>query len=151
FNEANVPDEIRKNLLGKIKTEIYTTQKLAQKSHLETPEKAPEKWKPRKENPLDFIQRVYGKYIKAGVLTLEQLRKLDSKLVAAARTNAKYHKIDKSEILPPTRKMVHEQKERELLDSLGENLCKEIFQIMRNRERRQYRQKILDESSLDTN
>lgn len=151
LDKANIPEKDRSGIQKMFMAKAFQAQQEIDQPELKTPKKAPEEWEPRKENPLDFIQRVYGEYIKAGVLTLEQLRKLDSKLVDAARTNAKYHKIDKSEILPPTRKMVHEQKERELFDSLGENLCKEIFQIMRNRERRQYRQKIFDESSLDRN
>jgi hypothetical protein len=70
------------------------------------PDKAPELYaerKERSENPIDFMHRVWGKWLSAGVLYQDQLRKLDDTLVPVLRSFCKRNKISADKVMPPPR------------------------------------------------
>lgn len=56
----------------------------------------------RKENPVEFLERVWGGYMRAGVLYQDDIKRLgDDKLVQAIRSYCQREKIRASEVLPP--------------------------------------------------
>lgn len=58
----------------------------------------------RKENPIEFLNRVWGAYIEAGVLFQDDIKRLgDDKLVQAVRGRCRDTNTDAGTILPPPR------------------------------------------------
>lgn len=76
-------------------------------AELPLPKEAPEKWAERDrakgENPIEFLNRVWGAYMRAGVLYQDDLKRLgDSKLLPAIRAYCQRHPdIKAADVLPP--------------------------------------------------
>ena len=71
------------------------------------PDKAPEYWAEREdelESPLDFLKRVWGKYIDAGVLYQFELDKRDHSLKEAIKSYCRNRRLDPKKYLPPPKK-----------------------------------------------
>lgn len=79
------------------------------------PTTAPEKWSERDrrkgENAIEFLNRVWGPWIKAGVLYQDDIRRLgDDKLVRGVRSYCQKHPETKaSDVLPPPRRVALER------------------------------------------
>jgi hypothetical protein len=73
---------------------------------LELPETAPVLWEdaPKREKPIEFINRVYGDYIIQGLMTQGDLRHLDYKLYRAFHNWCDRKGIDPKTIVPPGRR-----------------------------------------------
>lgn len=75
------------------------------------PEKAPAIWKNRSdrlsgETPIEFLDRIWGSYIRAGICYQDTIGKLgDPMLIPIVRAYCRQHNIDPSTVLPPPRKV----------------------------------------------
>lgn len=68
------------------------------------PDVAPELYENREdrgENPVDFMNRVWGTRLEAGTLFQDQLRKLDPKLIPAIKSYCQKRDIVLGSVLPP--------------------------------------------------
>lgn len=83
----------------------------------ELPETAPVLWEdaPKREKPVEFINRVYGKYIKQGLMTQGDLRHLDYKLYRAFHNWCGRSEIDPKTIVPAGRRRTEK-----ILDEFGD-------------------------------
>lgn len=73
------------------------------------PDKIHETWSEReknsKETPIEFFNRVWGKYVNAGILYQDDIKRLgDDKLVKAIRNYCAHHNLDPVGVLPPPRR-----------------------------------------------
>lgn len=74
------------------------------------PSKAPETWaerdRSRKETPIEFLRRVWGPYMEAGVLYQDDIKRLgDPDLVQAVRNYCIRHEMKAADVLPPPAKV----------------------------------------------
>ncbi len=70
------------------------------------PEEAPKLYQRDKkegQNAIEFLDDVWGQYLRAGVLYLDHLRRADSALVNAVYGRCKTDKLSAREVLPPSR------------------------------------------------
>ena len=83
----------------------------------ELPETAPVLWEdaPKREKPIEFINRVYGDYIRQGLMTQGDLRHLDYKLYRAFHNWCDRKEIDPKTIVPPGRRRTEK-----ILDEFGD-------------------------------
>lgn len=114
------------------------------RSRLNLPETAPELYESRNkdlgETPIDFIKRIWGSYIEAGILFQDDLRRLDPKLIAAVtsycqrmgkRAGNDPGAFDARSFLPPPR--------QQRTDKLATQVDDEAYRAMRALEQRRYR------------
>ena len=105
----NLTDEAAKAFSLRINVAL---QYAANLEILPLPSEAPEKFisiKENGENPIEFINRVWGEYIKAGVLFKDQLNELDKNLLPAIRTFCKNNKIQNPDQFMPDGISVRQQ------------------------------------------
>ena len=114
------------------------------RSRLNLPETAPELYETRNktlgETPVDFIKRIWGPYIEAGILFQDDLRRLDPKLIAAVTSYCQRmgkkagndpNAFDARGFLPPPR--------QQRTDKLATQVDDEAYRAMRALEQRRYR------------
>lgn len=82
-----------------------TRHKLSEMREANLPKAAPETWARRvgrTESAIDFLHRVWGKYMEMGILFQDDIKRLgDAKLVQAVRDRCISEGIDASTVLPP--------------------------------------------------
>lgn len=108
-------------------------------SAIELPSQAPAIWADRKarlpnESPIEFLHRVWGPWIEAGVLFQDHIKRLgDDKLVQAIRSYCQKHpEFTASEVLPPSRR---ERLDRALADVPPDSVAARLIKRkMRDRE-----------------
>jgi hypothetical protein len=87
---------------------LSLTSRYNEAAPVSLPKTAPETWAGRdrraKENPIDFLRRVWGPYMDAGVLYQDDIKRLgDDKLVQRVRTYCHQKGLSASDVLPPPR------------------------------------------------
>ncbi len=148
--EAQVPESERQRLHDEIAAAIYAAYatKLDKKpAPLQLPDCPEEMWKRGEETSLIFLNRVYDKELKAGILTYKWLSRNDPSLykaVSAEKTRKKdlIHK-DENIRLPLTESEITDREYedvKEILNILGEELISKIVHINQAMKARQIRQ-----------
>jgi hypothetical protein len=95
--------------LGKVVSAAVAMRKAVTAAFFQLPERAPARWKNKAdrlpgETPIDFMQRVWGRYIEAGVLYQNDIKRLgDDRLCMAVRAYCTPRGLDASQFLPPPR------------------------------------------------
>lgn len=96
---------------------------------LPLPNEAPEKFvsiKVNGENPIEFIKRVWGSYLDAGVIFKDQLNEYDENLLPAIRTYCKNNKISNPDQFMPPEASVRQQ-HLLLLEPLDNPITEEVI------------------------
>jgi hypothetical protein len=113
FNVAGSPPSASETELdktvAKVVSAVIAMRKAVHRSFVVLPDRPPVSWGNRAdrlpgENPIEFLERVWGRYLDAGVLYQDTLRQLgEIKLIGAIEGYCRYHGLDRREYLPPPR------------------------------------------------
>jgi hypothetical protein len=111
FHLAGAPPSLSESELSKTVAQIVAAvgvmRNVVRRSFVILPERAPALWGNREdrlpgENPIEFLRRVWGRYLDAGVLYQDQLtHRGETKLVHAIHGHCHRHGLTPKEHLPP--------------------------------------------------
>ena len=113
FHAASVPPYMNapelEAALGSLTSAAVAMRKAVAAAFSQIPERAPALWKNKAdrlpgETPITFTQRVWGRYIEAGSLYQNDIKRLgDDRLCVAVRSYCTPRGLDASQFLPPPR------------------------------------------------
>ncbi|MEA3013338.1 MAG: hypothetical protein QOD42_1883 [Sphingomonadales bacterium] len=111
FNAAGSPPSSSETQLaetiGRVVSAVIAMRNAVRRSFAPLPDQPPALWGNRAdrlpgENPIEFLRRVWGRYLDAGVLHQDTLKHLgETKLIHAISSYCEYHGLDRAEHLPP--------------------------------------------------
>ena len=100
------PENLAVNLVVSAIRATRAASQFGEAAKLALPERAPEIWaerdRSRGETPIEFLNRVWGRWMEAGVLYQNDIKRLgDPTLVKTIRTYCHRQGVDASTVLPP--------------------------------------------------
>lgn len=147
LEEHGVPLEKRNSIKQPFMVAMHATLH-ADENDVALPKRPPEMWEAGQgETSIDFLQRVYGQWLEAEVLTYPWLRKNDERLFGAIKQSLRRGADVENVKLPKAESDLIDKKFQKYVSLYGLEELEEIFSLMGTMKKRGYRSPTNEETN----